>query len=59
MLCIETAEGSAGIGAIAIGLSGEESCAPEVTEMNEENGASEGGTSAMAGGATGGVVVIR
>jgi hypothetical protein len=59
MLCIETAEGSTGTGAVGIGLSGAESGGPEETERNEENGVSEGGMSAMAGGATGGVVLIR
>jgi len=59
MLCNETAEGSAGTGAIGSGLSGAVSCAPEETDPNEEKGVSDGGTSAMTGGATGGVVVIR
>lgn len=58
MLCNETAEGSAGTG-IGTGLSGAESCVPEEIDMSEEKGVSDGGTSAIAGGATGGVVVIR
>ena len=59
MLCNETAEGSAGTGAVGIGLSGAESCAAGGVTRKEEKGVSVGGTSAITGGATGGVVVIR